>query len=57
VLFRMSLAPPRNHVAQCPKKRSTFLIIESDERAECHLAKQLDFYETQFGAYCNIKSE
>ena len=27
VLFRMSLAPPRNHVAQCPKIHSTLLII------------------------------
>ena len=26
VLFRMSLAPPRNHVAQCQKTRSTLLI-------------------------------
>ena len=27
VLFRMSLAPPRNHVAQCPKNRTTSLIL------------------------------
>ena len=27
VLFWMSLAPPRNHVAQCPKNRTTSLIL------------------------------
>jgi hypothetical protein len=27
VLFRMSLAPPRNHVAQCPKPQETLLLI------------------------------
>jgi hypothetical protein len=35
VLFRMTLAPPRNHVAQCPKTRSTLLFPCRNHKGHC----------------------